>query len=70
MEKSQIVVNNEYQTSNEKIFAAGDSCSYPNKTKMITVGFSEAVIAINMVKKYVDPEKYKNNMHSSARFNK
>lgn len=68
MEKLQMVVNPEFETSMPGVFAAGDGCHYPNKPKLIASGFGEAIIAVNMVKKYIDPEKFNNNLHSSKMF--
>ncbi|MDE6473419.1 MAG: NAD(P)/FAD-dependent oxidoreductase [Ureaplasma sp.] len=47
---NKFVVNNFYQTNNNKFFAAGNCTYNPDKINMIIVGISEATIAINKIK--------------------
>lgn len=52
---SQIKVDSMMQTNRPGIFAAGDVTTYAGKLKLIVTGFSEAAIAANHAKHYLEP---------------
>lgn len=56
LEGSQIKVDSMMQTNRPGIFAAGDVATYPGKLKLIVTGFSEAAIAANHAKHYLEPK--------------
>jgi len=45
------------QTSVEGVYAVGDVSTYPNKRKLIAVGFSEAMYAAQSIYKFLNPDK-------------
>jgi thioredoxin reductase (NADPH) len=55
LEGGQIKVDGMMQTNRPGVYAAGDICTYPGKLKLIVTGFSEAAIAANYAKHYIDP---------------
>jgi thioredoxin reductase (NADPH) len=55
LEGPQIKVDSMMQTNLAGIFAAGDVTTYPGKLKLIVTGFSEAAIAANHAKHYLEP---------------
>lgn len=55
LEGSQIKVDSMMQTNRPGIFAAGDVATYAGKLKLIVTGFSEAAIAANHAKHYLEP---------------
>jgi thioredoxin reductase (NADPH) len=67
LEGSQIKVDSMMQTNRPGIFAAGDVTTYPGKLKLIVTGFSEAAIAANHAKHYLEPEANIFPGHSTAR---
>lgn len=68
MEKNSIVVNPKMETNIEGIYAAGDIATYDGKVKLIAVGLGEAPIAINNIKKYIDPTSRVQPLHSTSVF--
>lgn len=60
-----INVNSRMETNLPGVYAAGDITDYPGKLKLIATGFSEAAIAVNHAKAYVDPKSKVNPGHSS-----
>ncbi|MEH7120923.1 NAD(P)/FAD-dependent oxidoreductase [Neobacillus vireti] len=70
IEKNSIVVNSKMETNIPGIYAAGDICTYPGKTKLIACGFGEAPTAVNNAKSYIDPKAKIQPIHSSSMFNK
>jgi thioredoxin reductase (NADPH) len=53
----KIIVDSNYQTNIEGIYAIGDIATYPNKLKLILVGFSEASYALHHAYGKVFPDK-------------
>jgi len=66
LNKNAIDVDQRQQTSISGIYAAGDSCTFDGKVKMITVGFGEVVVAINAAIAYAYPDKVHRHQHSSS----
>ncbi len=56
IEKTQIVVNDQFETNRPGIFAVGDVCTFPSKMKLIATGVGEAAIAVGFAKLRLDPE--------------
>jgi thioredoxin reductase len=54
-ENRRIPVNNKMETKFEGVYAAGDIAGYPNKWRLISSAFTEAITAVNSAKKYLDP---------------
>ena len=54
---TNIVVNREYMTSLENVFAIGNIISYEGKVKNITCGLGEAVVAITKIDQIINPTK-------------
>lgn len=52
-----ILVNQSFKTSNERIYAVGNACSYLGKVKTITSGLGECVTAITAIHQYIYPNK-------------
>ncbi len=65
IEKDEIVVNSQMETSRPGIYAAGDVVTYPGKLKLIATGFGDAATAVNQAVHWVYPEKKVNPGHSS-----
>jgi len=65
IEKNAIRVDHRMMSNLTGVFAAGDIATYPGKLKLISVGFSEAAIAINHAKQYIDPKSKLFPGHSS-----
>lgn len=61
-----IVVNERMETSIPGIYAAGDITDYSGKLKLIVTGFSEAAIAANFAKSYINPKEKSQPMHSTT----
>ncbi len=58
IDKRQLRVDTEqFQTSENGIFAVGDINTYPGKKKLILSGFHETALAAFGVQKYLDPDK-------------
>jgi ferredoxin/flavodoxin---NADP+ reductase len=55
IEKNQILVDRLCQTTRQRVFAAGDICTYEGKLKLIATGFAEAATAVNVGKTIIDP---------------
>ena len=51
LHKNYVIVNPNMETNLPGIYAAGDICYYPGKVKMIVTGLSEAVMAVNTIRK-------------------
>ncbi|UOQ44502.1 NAD(P)/FAD-dependent oxidoreductase [Halobacillus salinarum] len=64
-DKGRLPVQNDMGTDRPGIFAAGDAVVYPHKTMLIASGFSEAMTAVNGIKKYLDP-KAKSQVYSTV----
>lgn len=65
--KNSIEVTQTLNTNIEGIWAAGDICHYDGKLKLISTGFAEAAIAVNMAKNYIDPKAKVFPGHSSSK---
>lgn len=65
IEKTQIIVDQRYETNLPGVFAVGDVCSFPGKLKLIATGVGEAVTAVCFAKTYIDPESKLFPGHSS-----
>ena len=63
-----IVVNRNYETSCKGIYAVGDASSMEGEQKvlLIAVGGAEAYMAVNSIKKYIQPESSLFGGHSSS----
>ena len=55
IENRRIPVNNKMETILEGVYAAGDIAGYPNKWRLISAAFTEAITAVNSAKKFIDP---------------
>lgn len=55
LEKRAIKVNSRMETGLAGVYAAGDIAAEEIKLNLIAVGFSQAAVAVNMAKHYVDP---------------
>ena len=55
VEKNQIKVNDQFETSLPGIFAVGDVCAFPQKLKLIATGVGEAATAVCFAKTRLDP---------------
>lgn len=64
------IVNDKLETNLPGIFAAGDFIDYPSKVRLIAGTFTDAVLALNNAKLYMDPEanKYANVSSHNDRF--
>ena len=65
LEKDEIVVNSQMQTTRPGIYAAGDIVTYPGKLKLIASGFAEAATAVNQAVHWIYPDKKVAPGHSS-----
>ena len=61
-----IVVNDCMETSVEGIYGAGDIVDYRGKLKLIATGFSEAAIAVNFAKTFINPKEKAQPLHSTT----
>ncbi|EXG83271.1 NAD(P)/FAD-dependent oxidoreductase [Saccharibacillus sacchari] len=59
MEDSVAVVDGKLKTNIPGIFAAGDFASYDSKLRLIAGAFTDAALAVNSAKLYIDPEAAK-----------
>ena len=66
LDKEGIVVNSKMETNLPGVYAAGDVASYPGKLKLIVTGFSDATMAVNHAKSFIDPKSKSFPGHSSA----
>ncbi|MEX2356472.1 MAG: NAD(P)/FAD-dependent oxidoreductase, partial [Thermaerobacterales bacterium] len=65
LENSQVIVDQNMETSIPGVYAAGDIVAYHGKVKMFVSAFSEAVTAVNHLKQRLDPEASLQPTHSS-----
>ncbi len=65
LEKDEIVVNSQMETTRPGIYAAGDIVTYPGKLKLIASGFAEAATAVNQAVHWIYPDKKVAPGHSS-----
>lgn len=61
-----IKVNDCMETNLEGIYAAGDIAEYRGKLKLIATGFSEAAIAVNFAKTFINPKEKAQPLHSTT----
>ncbi|MFZ9520347.1 MAG: NAD(P)/FAD-dependent oxidoreductase [Silvanigrellaceae bacterium] len=61
-----IKVNDCMETNLPGIYAAGDIAEYRGKLKLIATGFSEAAIAVNFAKTFINPKEKAQPMHSTT----
>jgi thioredoxin reductase len=66
LEGNRIKVNSKMETNLPGVFAAGDITHYPGKLDLIVTGFSEAAIAANMAKNFINPKEKIQPMHSTT----
>lgn len=66
LDKHSIIVNERMETNLPGVYAAGDVTSHSAKLKLIVTGFSEATIAVNFAKTYMDPAAKAFPGHSST----
>lgn len=64
----RILVSREMQTNIDGLYAAGDGADYEGKVPLLSVGFGEAVIAINAITKHAHFEHGLRKGHSSSLF--
>lgn len=64
--KREVAVDTTMKTSRDRVYAAGDICSYPGKVKLIATGFGEAATAANNIAVTLNPEAHLFPGHSSA----
>jgi thioredoxin reductase (NADPH) len=64
--KDAILVNDCMETNVPGIYAAGDIVEYRGKLKLIATGFSEAAIAVNFAKTYINPKEKAQPLHSTT----
>jgi thioredoxin reductase len=62
----QITVDSTMRTARERVYAAGDICTYPGKVNLIATGFGEAATAVNNIAVALDPDAHLFPGHSSA----
>jgi ferredoxin/flavodoxin---NADP+ reductase len=69
MENRAIKVNGKMETNLPGVFAAGDIAAQSDSVKLnlITTGFAQAALAVNVAKKYVDPKAQLFPGHSSEK---
>lgn len=53
-----ISVDEKMATNLPGVFVAGDTTNYPTKVRLIAGAFTDAVLAVNSAKKYIDPEAW------------
>lgn len=61
-----IQVNECMETNLPGIYAAGDIAEYRGKLKLIATGFSEAAIAVNFAKTFINPKEKAQPLHSTT----
>jgi len=64
--KDCVAVNDCMETSIPGVYAAGDIVEYRGKLKLIATGFSEAAIAVNFAKTFINPKEKAQPMHSTT----
>lgn len=62
----QITVDSTMRTPRDRMYAAGDICTYPGKVNLIATGFGEAATAVNNIAVALDPDAHLFPGHSSA----
>ncbi|MDX2065133.1 MAG: NAD(P)/FAD-dependent oxidoreductase [Fimbriimonadaceae bacterium] len=67
MDRNQIVVNDQMETSRPGVFAIGDVATFGSKLKLIATGVGEAATAVCFAKTRLDPEAKLFPGHSSDR---
>ncbi len=65
LSKRDISVDTTMQTSRERVYSAGDVCTYPGKVKLIATGFGEAATAVNNIAVVLNPQAHLFPGHSS-----
>ncbi|KRL95047.1 Thioredoxin reductase [Limosilactobacillus equigenerosi DSM 18793 = JCM 14505] len=65
LDHQKLVVDQQGQTSQAGIYAAGDCVTYPSRAHLMATGFGEAVTAINAMTKTIYPDRSLA-MHSSS----
>lgn len=50
-----LIVSEQAETNLPGVFAAGDCCTYGSKVRRIAGAFTDAVLAVNSAKRYLDP---------------
>jgi ferredoxin/flavodoxin---NADP+ reductase len=65
MKGSKIIVDSKMRTNRPGVFGAGDVATYEGKLPLIVTGFSEATIAVNFAKNFIDPKANAFPGHSS-----
>jgi thioredoxin reductase (NADPH) len=66
LENDGIKVNECMETNISGIYAAGDIAEYRGKLKLIATGFSEAAIAVNFAKTFINPKEKAQPLHSTT----
>ena len=66
MDRHGISVNGRMETNIPGVYAAGDVATYPDKIKLIAIGFGEAATAVNHAKVFLDPESKASPGHSTT----
>ncbi|NBO39460.1 NAD(P)/FAD-dependent oxidoreductase [bacterium] len=66
LENDGIKVNECMETNRPGIYAAGDITEYSGKLKLIVTGFSEAAIAVNFAKTFINPKEKAQPLHSTT----
>lgn len=61
-----IKVNECMETNIPGVYAAGDIAEYRGKLKLIATGFSEAAIAVNFAKTFINPKEKAQPLHSTT----
>lgn len=61
-----IAVNEKMETNIPGIYAAGDIVDHAAKLKLIATGFSEAAIAVNFAKHFINPKEKVQPLHSTT----
>ncbi len=65
IDKTQLIVNEQFETNIPGVFAVGDVCSFAGKLKLIATGVGEAAMAVCYAKTRLDPEAKHFPGHSS-----
>ncbi len=65
IDKTQILVNDQFETNLPGVFAVGDVCTFSSKLKLIATGVGEAATAVCIAKTRIDPSSKLFPGHSS-----
>lgn len=65
IERNSIRVDENFETTRKRVYAAGDIATYPGKLDLIATGFSEATMAVNHAIHSIDPGARYNPGHST-----